>query len=67
MTTIVYTCKVVYFEKALAAKVLAANRLLLHFGLPTKIVTLRKFYDGFTTKVVQNGQLAEKFNMPTGV
>ena len=43
-------------------------KLLRHYGIPAKIVTIiTKFYDGFTAQVVHNGRLTDKFQMLTGV
>ena len=43
-------------------------RLLRHYGLPMKIVTIiRALYEGFSAQVVHNGQRTEPLNMRTGV
>ena len=43
-------------------------KLLRHYGLPTKFVTLIKnMYEGFTGHVIFNGQVSEGFQIGTGV
>ncbi|KAI0209386.1 Secreted RxLR effector protein 78, partial [Lamellibrachia satsuma] len=43
-------------------------KLLRHYGLPTKFVTLIKnMYEGFTGHVIFNGQVSEDFQIGTGV
>ena len=43
-------------------------RLLRHYGLPVKIVTIiRALYEGFSAQVVHNGQKTEPLSMGTGV
>ena len=43
-------------------------RLLRHYGLPVKIVTIiRALYKGFSAQVVHNGQKTESLSMRTGV
>ena len=43
-------------------------KLLRHYGLPTKFVTLIKnMYDGFTGHVIFNGQVSVGFQIGTGV
>ena len=43
-------------------------KLLRHYGVPTKIVTIiRNSYEGLTCKVVHGGQLSETFQVRTGV
>ena len=43
-------------------------KLLRHYGLPTKLVTLIKnMYEGFTGHVIFNGQVSEGFQIGTGV
>ena len=43
-------------------------KLLRHYGVPTKIVTIiRNSYEGLTCKVVHGGQLSEAFQVRTGV
>ena len=43
-------------------------KLLRHYGLPTKCVTLIKnMYGGFTCHVIFNGQVSEGFQIGTGV
>ena len=43
-------------------------RLLRHYGLPDKIVTIiRVLYEGFSAQVVHNGQKTQPLDMRTGV
>ena len=43
-------------------------KLLRHYGLPTKCLTLIKnMYEGFTGHVIFNGQVSEGFQIGTGV
>ena len=43
-------------------------KLLRHYGLPTKFVTLIKnMYEGFTGHVIFNGQVSEDFQIGTGL
>ena len=43
-------------------------KLLMHYGLPTKCVTLIKnMYEDFTGHVIFNGQVSEGFQIGTGV
>ena len=48
--------------------VLASWKLLRHYGIPEKIITLiRNTYDGMTCKVTHAGRLTESFKVKTGV
>ena len=43
-------------------------KLLRHYGIPEKIITLiRNTYDGMTCKVTHAGRLTESFQVNTGV
>ena len=43
-------------------------KLLQHYGIPEKIITLiRNTYDGMTCKVIHAGRLTESFQVKTGV
>ena len=43
-------------------------KLLRHYGLPTKFITLIKnMYEGFIGHVIFNGQVSEGFHIGTGV
>ena len=43
-------------------------RLLRHYGLPDKMVTIiRVLYEGFSAQVVHNGQKTQPLDMRTGV
>ena len=43
-------------------------KVLRHYGIPSKIVTLiQQFYDGLTCQVIHAGTLTTPFNMTTGV
>ena len=58
------------FEKALGLSISrdVLWKLLRHYGLPDKIVTIiRVLYEGFSAHVVHNGQRTQPLNMRTGV
>jgi len=43
-------------------------KLMRHYGLPTKIVTMiRQFYQDATCQVIHDGKLTEPFSVETGV
>ena len=43
-------------------------RLLRHYGMPVKVVTIiRALYEGFSAQVLNNGQRTQSLNMRTGV
>ena len=43
-------------------------RLLRHYGMPDKVVTIiRALYEGFSAQVVHNGQRTQPLNMRTGL
>ena len=57
------------FEKAFdSISIDVLWRLLRHYGLPDKIVTIiRVLYEGFSAQVVHNGQKTQPLDMRTGV